>query len=477
MKKTGIANDKKKDSKEDAKKKFIYLKSLREDKLRKEFESKKSILARSNTSCKNNNFYSRKKSAQYDQSYIKKISLKTAHKTDLKIQSTKIIQAKGHTKVFTSQGLDHEKNPNKKKFILQRNHPRTNSIKSNSEGNITTSSAEIIGKILSKKGKLMSGGRLTITILLLQLLSTAIGISGVIGLRTNFTGHGEHLLKMRNLMEEVFTADRQIRQIFSAIGKCGIIQENFPDFNTEGLVNIAQTVKLMAKNSNTDSSKAEEWITQLGMENDYKWFKMQIERNLYKLEDTLINIKEILFEELTEENIRIFFDTKVNGYYFETFTSNIITEQKRQMFNFFDLYYYLVLNIRYMLENEVYSLKKAPYLALDLNIGALEVVPALLSSIQQYFVYDTVDQFSQNREFANRIIFYCNFAIVLIMISLVPLLVRVLKAIKRTYSVLQDLYNFELRFQMTKLDELEDSLDVCLVNSAVIEGLIKFRKM
>lgn len=52
------------------------------------------------------------------------------------------------------------------------------------------------------------------------------------------------------------------------------------------------------------------------------------------------------------------------------------------MFNFFDLYNYFALNIRYMLKNEVYSLKKAPYVALDLNLGSQDIVESLVLAIQ-----------------------------------------------------------------------------------------------
>lgn len=82
----------------------------------------------------------------------------------------------------------------------------------------------------------------------------------------------------------------------------------------------------MAKNTNREISEAEEWITKMGMENDYKWFKAQIERSLYRMEDTLLNIKKVLFEELTEDDITTFYDIKVNGYYFDKFTSDILTE-------------------------------------------------------------------------------------------------------------------------------------------------------
>ena len=40
---------------------------------------------------------------------------------------------------------------------------------------------------------------------------------------------------------------------------------------------------------------------------------------------------------------------------------------------------------------------------------------------------------------------------------------------------LEDLYDFELRFKMTMLDELEDALDVCQENMKVVEGLIHIR--
>jgi hypothetical protein len=58
-------------------------------------------------------------------------------------------------------------------------------------------------------------------------------------------------------------------------------------------------------------SEADSWVTQLGMENDYKWYVASIERMLYKMEDLIQTIKERLTENLHEEEVSFFYSNKI----------------------------------------------------------------------------------------------------------------------------------------------------------------------
>lgn len=334
-------------------------------------------------------------------------------------------------------------------IIKDNNQVGNGSLGASSEGSTTNISAGILGRIFSRTNSIFGGGKLTFIILILQLTSTVIGIYGIIGLRTYFTGHGEMLLKMRNVMQEVYTTDRQIRQIFSSVGKCGSLQAGFntpPVADPPYPSHLSNTLTWMAGNTNVDVSLASTWVTELGMENDFKWFRSQIERSLYRMERSLRKIKTYLFDEMNEESINWIYETKVNGFYFDKFDSDIFTEQKRHFFNFFDIYNYFILNVRYMLEHDNYNLKAAPYVALDLNLNSPEVIDSLVAALEDHFVVYKVNQFAENRKMAQSIILYTAISIFIIMILLVPLFIRVRRVIKRTYSVLQELYNFELRF-------------------------------
>ena len=90
--------------------------------------------------------------------------------------------------------------------------------------------------------------------------------------------------------------------------------------------------------------------------------------------------------------------------------------------------------------------KAAPYVALDLNLNDQSVANNLISMMSEHLVNGKVEKFAWRKKMANNYINYSNIAIMVIILLLVPMFVRVRKVIKMTYSVLQQLYNFELKF-------------------------------
>lgn len=156
--------------------------------------------------------------------------------------------------------------------------------------------------------------------------------------------------------------------------------------------------------------------------------------------------------DLREEVVGHLYDPALEVHYFEKFTSDASEKPVKKNLSPLGLYYYMLSSISYILQEKNFSLSQASYFALAYNLNDRSVSEKLEEINREFLLYSEFEKLSWSKKIIGRFALIVTIFIGVLALALIPVFIKSRKYIVSIYSVLQELYTFELTFQSQKLE-------------------------
>lgn len=299
-------------------------------------------------------------------------------------------------------------------------------------------------------------------ILAVQILNIILAFIALIIVRFYYTDRNISYMTENRATEIYSKITNNLRLGHDAVMKLSLIQKGKLENN-----------RFFTLVNSTNKGDEGQWYEGMGLENPEEFYREDLERRILKVELLAAQLHELVTVGMDYQSLNLIYRTEVDVYFYEHFGDNLESGRKITKMNNFNLINYMTLNLRKMWELNDFSTNTVMFQAIDLNIPT--AVREFLEKFTSLFGTDEVDKFRADTQFAINIIIYCSIIISVLTLSTIPAFYKIRKTIIKIYRTLEDLYDFELRFKMEILDELEDALDVCQESMAVLEGLISIR--
>ena len=176
-----------------------------------------------------------------------------------------------------------------------------------------------------------------------------------------------------------------------------------------------------------------------------------------------------ILDDLENDVIESIFATSVEAYVFDSFNAVNAGFPRREELDTYSLYRYLLFNAKQILNETDFSTAHASYLALDYNLNDPGVSEKLQEKNKEKYVLEESDNFKALLQSSWLFSLVVCIAIGAITVALVPMFFGSRRYVAKMYSVLEELYSFELKFQTIKLEELEDGLELLNRDSFAFE--------
>lgn len=297
-------------------------------------------------------------------------------------------------------------------------------------------------------------------ILIIQIINISLAFIALIIVRFYYTQKNIDYLR-ENRSSELFSyLTNSIKTGYDDILKLSLIQE--------GILKNSR-FKIFSESVNSEELT---WFNEMDLEDAKRFYKNDLNRRLMFTRIYTKELHELVSSGIREESLKLIYNTPVTVYYWDHFQEDIKDVKTGEM-NTFNMISYILINMREMFAKDDFSKDSVMFQALDYNVP--NGMKHLLIKFKELFGDVEVEKFKTDKDFAVSIILYCSGIITLLTFLTIPAFYKIRKLIVSIYRSLEDLYDFELRYKMSMLDELEDALDVCQENMKVVEGLIQIR--
>lgn len=125
------------------------------------------------------------------------------------------------------------------------------------------------------------------------------------------------------------------------MSKCGVLNAAFQANNFPYPTNIKNTIFHLASKQNFGSEEAQAWAEVISAQSDYTYLVEQIKRNLLAMDSSIKQIKYLLANDMDLPSIGVFYDTKVESFFFDRYSDDFKVTPGKRMTNFLELYSYI----------------------------------------------------------------------------------------------------------------------------------------
>lgn len=301
-----------------------------------------------------------------------------------------------------------------------------------------------------------------LVILLVQIINISIAFLTLIIVRFYYTDRNVSYVTENKASELFVYITNNIKGGYDDIIKLSLIQSNkLPDNRFSMLLNT------------TNNQDVTSWYEDMGLDNAELFYKTDLQKRVLKTHLYTKELHDLVSKGVEADSLELIYDNFVDVVYYERFTDDVEEGKKETKMNAFNLINYMVMNFKQMLKEDNFSYDSVMFRAIDYNVPL--GIRKLIRLYKQLFGEDEVERFTKDTDFAVQIIIYCSIIITLLTFTTIPAFYKIRKTIIKIYRTLEDLYDFELKYKMNMLDELEDALDVCQESMKVVEGLIQVR--
>lgn len=368
---------------------------------------------------------------------------------------------KRHTPLFQKRN----KKPSKEKNVRRtESFEFLENLGSSEKGSIKASN--FLKKIrLSNNFTFFNMNKYNLLIIFILLLNIALVIIAMIVVQIYFTQNKIKYLEGKKCSKIFVYITNSIKMGYEDMMKLSLIQESHLK---------KDRFQILLKSKNT-KNEIPDWYKEMGLEDSKKFYRDDLERRINNAQYFAQKLKNFAFESKKLRAINLIYETYVPVYYWDHFHTDVEKGLKMEEMTWFNLMSYILLNMRQMLIEDNFSKDSVMFSAVDRNIPT--GLRRILYQIKLYFGKEEFESFVSDSDFAVDIAAYFSIIIGFLTFLTIPIFWMARQNVIKIYQTLQDLYDFELRYKMSLLDELEDALDVCQENLKVVEGLIQSRRL